>query len=249
MNNGRHRWRARLSAYIDGRLSPGERSALEAHLAGCEPCRKELAELTSVVALLRSVPQVAAPRSFTLRQAPAQHPWWLRYEAPLRFAATATVVLLVAVVVGDLLFSGPTLQNDLGLMDGTGAQGAPGPQREAQRSTADDSGAAFTNLATPAAALPDSAALPAPTSSPAPSPAETQKSLASTTGEGQAPSSEPPQESLAAPAPTAPTESEEPTAGRLRPWLWAEGALATVFGLLLTLALLGRRARRRLSAR
>jgi hypothetical protein len=44
--------REELGAYALGRLSEPERTALEAHLQGCDACRAELATLTPVAALL-----------------------------------------------------------------------------------------------------------------------------------------------------------------------------------------------------
>jgi len=43
-------WTDRLSEYVDGELTPAERTALEAHLAACGACRQTLAELRQVVA-------------------------------------------------------------------------------------------------------------------------------------------------------------------------------------------------------
>jgi len=37
-----------LTAYLDGELPPERRSGLEAHLAECDRCRRELAELTAL---------------------------------------------------------------------------------------------------------------------------------------------------------------------------------------------------------
>lgn len=48
-------WTDRLSEYIDETLSPKERGALEAHLAGCGECRATLAELRRVVARARTL--------------------------------------------------------------------------------------------------------------------------------------------------------------------------------------------------
>jgi anti-sigma factor RsiW len=42
-------WTDRLSEYLDGDLTPAERSALEAHLAACGMCRTTLDELRRVV--------------------------------------------------------------------------------------------------------------------------------------------------------------------------------------------------------
>src|SRR5215218_7395233 len=39
-----------VAAYLDGRLAGAERAGLAAHLARCEPCRRELVELRAVIA-------------------------------------------------------------------------------------------------------------------------------------------------------------------------------------------------------
>ena len=46
-------WTNRLSEYLDGELTDGERIALEAHLQGCGECSRVLADLRQVVARAR----------------------------------------------------------------------------------------------------------------------------------------------------------------------------------------------------
>ncbi len=48
-------WTERLSEYLDGELAPGDRQALEAHLAGCMLCRGVLADLELVAARARTI--------------------------------------------------------------------------------------------------------------------------------------------------------------------------------------------------
>ncbi|HEV2749343.1 MAG TPA: zf-HC2 domain-containing protein [Gemmatimonadales bacterium] len=48
-------WTDRLSEYMDGDLTPAERTALEAHLAACGACRGTLDELRRVVARARAL--------------------------------------------------------------------------------------------------------------------------------------------------------------------------------------------------
>jgi len=43
------KWMDRLSEYLDGDLAPGERAALEAHLADCATCRTTVEELRRVI--------------------------------------------------------------------------------------------------------------------------------------------------------------------------------------------------------
>ncbi len=61
-----HLTTARLSAYIDGQLSPEEQMQTEAHLQTCVVCQQQLAELRQTVALLHALPQPPVPRSFVL---------------------------------------------------------------------------------------------------------------------------------------------------------------------------------------
>jgi anti-sigma factor RsiW len=51
----------RLSAYLDGELAGPERRAVDAHLRTCAVCRRDLAELTRVRALLGALPDVEPP--------------------------------------------------------------------------------------------------------------------------------------------------------------------------------------------
>jgi len=49
-------WNDRLSEYLDDELTPGERAALEAHLATCRDCTETLEELRAVVARAGALP-------------------------------------------------------------------------------------------------------------------------------------------------------------------------------------------------
>lgn len=52
----------RLSEYLDGGLTPGERAELEAHLAGCTECARTLEELRAVVTEADRLPQLPPER-------------------------------------------------------------------------------------------------------------------------------------------------------------------------------------------
>jgi len=47
----------RLDLYAEGELSPDERRAVETHLRSCPTCRRRLANLEQMVALLRALPR------------------------------------------------------------------------------------------------------------------------------------------------------------------------------------------------
>lgn len=56
MNRDGHEvWTEGLSDYLDGGLEPEERAEVEAHLAGCAPCREVLADLRDLVARARAL--------------------------------------------------------------------------------------------------------------------------------------------------------------------------------------------------
>jgi anti-sigma factor RsiW len=83
-----------LSAYLDGVLSPEETSHLEARLSREQELRGALHELRATVDLLRSLPEVRLPRSFTLKPE----------TAGVRRTARAYPALRLATVVATLAF-------------------------------------------------------------------------------------------------------------------------------------------------
>ena len=70
-----HHGATEIAAYIDGKLSPGASEALEAHLASCRECRRELREVDQIV-----------------RRAPSRS---RRLLYPIGVAAAAAVLLFV----------------------------------------------------------------------------------------------------------------------------------------------------------
>ncbi len=56
-----------LSAYLDGQVNARERYWVEQHLSTCPRCRRDLESLRQTVRLLRQLPAVTPPYSFTLR--------------------------------------------------------------------------------------------------------------------------------------------------------------------------------------
>ncbi len=99
-----------LSAYLDGELSPGEKTRVEKHLAQCAACAQNLHTLRQTVALLGQLPPVAVPRSFALRPAQvAQRPSVFparRTYAYLRTATVLATVLFAVVLAGDAFITG-----------------------------------------------------------------------------------------------------------------------------------------------
>jgi hypothetical protein len=107
-----------LSAYLDGALAPEERHDVEAHLATCAECVRELASLRQTVALLQRVQPARAPVGFVDRVVAAARPRpWYRRVADAIFAPAltklplqATAVLLVGLLAVYLFERTPELQ-------------------------------------------------------------------------------------------------------------------------------------------
>ncbi len=110
-------WRTQkaLGPYRDGELSPGRRSRVERHLAGCPACGAELAQLERLSALLQAPvadppepmwqafwPQVRDRLSAVERDRPLS--WGVRWWPPLvahpRLAMSTVALALVLVAVG-----------------------------------------------------------------------------------------------------------------------------------------------------
>src|SRR2546425_170545 len=110
--------RARLSALLDEALGPDERGPLEAHVATCVACRRELGLLRNTVALLHSVNPERAPAGFADRVLAAARPapWCRRLQRALslpwsvKLPLAAAAALLVGVAVAHLLEMAPELQ-------------------------------------------------------------------------------------------------------------------------------------------
>jgi anti-sigma factor RsiW len=51
-------------AYLDGRIGSGKRREIEAHLAGCEPCRQRIREFQQIWGILEEAPVVQPSAGF-----------------------------------------------------------------------------------------------------------------------------------------------------------------------------------------
>ena len=103
-----HEARELFSALIDDALGGEERAVLDAHLATCADCGRELQRFRDTVALLRAVEPARAPAGFVDRvlEAARPTPWprrWLRalflpWSLKLPIEAAAIVLVTVGVV-------------------------------------------------------------------------------------------------------------------------------------------------------
>ena len=92
-----------LSAYIDGQVTDAEAREVEGHLSRCEECCLEHESLRAIVDLVRDLPQLTIPRSFTLTEAPEQ----VRARPPIVWttgiATSMAAILLVALLLGEVV--------------------------------------------------------------------------------------------------------------------------------------------------
>ena len=99
-----HDAREWLSDLLDDALETEARAQVDAHLAGCADCRRELDRLRATVSLLHAVERPQAPAGFVDRvlEAARPAPWyrrvldWLSAVRLLRFPVEAAAVVLVA---------------------------------------------------------------------------------------------------------------------------------------------------------
>lgn len=108
-----NRIRELLSPFLDGQVTPEERAVVEAHLATCQECARELQSLRWTVGLLHQIPVARVPRSFAI---PATRPAprrslrdWLTGDLAygfLRGATALATLLLILVISVDVLGMG-----------------------------------------------------------------------------------------------------------------------------------------------
>lgn len=100
-----HRAKDLISAYLDQQVTAEEKQFFELHIAACADCRAQLEAIRSMVAALRAMPVVKAPRSFVLPREMAKQPkrsifaWYPALRLATALAALAFVVLFA----GDVL--------------------------------------------------------------------------------------------------------------------------------------------------
>lgn len=104
--NPHRRFQERLSAYLDGELSPDGARALQAHLDSCDDCAAEFADLRMASAALAELPEVEVPRSFALTpdlvgRAAAQANGARSASTGFRLAGGALAAALAVVLVLD----------------------------------------------------------------------------------------------------------------------------------------------------
>ena len=113
-----HETRERLSELLDEALAARERADVDAHLAGCPECRRELERLRATVSLLARVEPVRAPAGFVDRVMAAVRPvpWYRRLAAwiflplSIKLPAEAAAMALIAIMAVYLFQRDPELR-------------------------------------------------------------------------------------------------------------------------------------------
>jgi hypothetical protein len=96
----------KLSSYLDGELSPKEAKRLETRLRANPELRGALEELRGTVRLLKALPEVRAPRNFTLTREMVGLPEPRPAYPILRLATALTVAAFLVTVGVDVLMRG-----------------------------------------------------------------------------------------------------------------------------------------------
>ncbi|MEO9255252.1 MAG: zf-HC2 domain-containing protein [Tepidiformaceae bacterium] len=197
------RLRDNISAYLDGELSQPERMRFEAHLRGCDECRRELAGQRELKLLLTVLPETTVARSFRLTPemvAAPRQPGQRHSHAPVRvaqFAAGVAVVALVSVGVIDLTTTGTSSS----ATDTQAYAGAPTNERAsaAPQAVAASSGASGDTSAPASSSPAQSFGAAAPTVTP--------QAITQPTTQGAAGASNPPPTAVPSPTSQPPTAS------------------------------------------
>jgi hypothetical protein len=164
-----------LSEYLDGRLGSTAHLRFSRQVDTCQFCRDELDSLRSTVALLRELPELTPPRSFTLTAAPVTEPLVPRPPLPLRApgwtyagaASLAGLALAVMVSADTLGLLAPNGQAAFSAQssDQNAGQNAGGSDQTLESAAAPEAGSAAataTSQSPIASSEPNDAAPPEP---------------------------------------------------------------------------------------
>jgi anti-sigma factor RsiW len=97
---GRHR--DRFSEYLDGELTNAERATVEAHLAQCAECRRELEAWRRMVGAVGELPAEPAPAGFAARSAVILTPAERSFRMTSRFSGEARKLTILCAMTGPI---------------------------------------------------------------------------------------------------------------------------------------------------
>jgi len=174
-----------LSAWLDGRVSPAERAAVDAAIAADPAARAQATDLRATVALLRGLPQPAPRRTFILTPEqgaairPARAAWITRLFPAVSAASAVAAVLCIALIAGDLVTSGFSTTRQGAVVSSTITSGAAATitgvtvaAAPAATTAAGVTGTAASGVSGAGATAPRAAAANAPAAASAASPAQ-----------------------------------------------------------------------------
>ena len=152
-----------ISAYLDKRVSAEEQGFFERHIASCADCRAQLEATRSMVAALRAMPAVKAPRSFVLPREMAKQPRrsFLPLYPALRLATVVAAMAFVVLFAGDVLISRSSGVSAPQYIPAAAPAAMQAPAPEAARQVAPTQEPAAAATANDAATAPARAAAPA----------------------------------------------------------------------------------------
>ena len=101
-----------LSDFIDDRLPVNRRGQVEAHLALCDPCRRELEGLQYAVGLLQQAPMAIPRRRLVMQEPPIPIARPMMVSWAYGAAASVAAVLLAVVLGADLMGALPGGERD-----------------------------------------------------------------------------------------------------------------------------------------
>jgi hypothetical protein len=139
VSGGGHASTEQLSALLDDRAEPEERTFLAGHVDQCAACARELADLDSVRDLLRRLPVHLPPRDFTIPvvEAVPARPRFRRLIPLTRALGTIAAALCVLLFAADALRLGsenaaPTLDGSAAFQITTAARATAPPAKPAE---------------------------------------------------------------------------------------------------------------------
>ena len=146
-----------LAEYVDGTLGPEERARVDAHLAGCERCRDEVAAAGLARAAVAALPEVDAPSGIALEVRRRVRGTGRAGGFAMRAGATAAAAAIVGVLVWVGMSGGPDTVGGDAAGEQTSAPAAEGGGRggaDAEDATTAESAADSPTALTSASAYP-----------------------------------------------------------------------------------------------
>lgn len=196
---------ALLSAYLDNQTTLEERTLLEARLEREPALRNALDELRLTTRLLRELPRMTPPRSFTMDPATVQQPRWGAVFNWLRIGSALAGVLLALTLTLDFVGGGPASFGAAPVSESTAGNtpGAPPEAADAATLRANEGTAGTQGFAAAATSAPTAGAAAAaePTATAA-------EASAAESGEAALKATTPTESLAPEAAPAAPAEDE-----------------------------------------